>query len=67
MIVYTTQILICKLEGKIPFARPMCEWDDNFIMDVGEIGWEYLNWMHISQDRDHWRALVKTVMNLRIL
>jgi hypothetical protein len=35
-------------------------------IDLGEIGWECVNWMHLAQDMDHWRALVNTVMNLRV-
>jgi hypothetical protein len=35
-------------------------------MDIGEIGWEIVDWMHLAQDRDHWWALVKMVMNLRV-
>jgi len=35
-------------------------------MDLREIGWEGVNWMHLVQDRDHWQALVNTVVNLQI-
>jgi hypothetical protein len=31
-----------------------------------EIGWEVLDWIHVAQDRDQWRALVNTVMKLRV-
>jgi hypothetical protein len=34
-------------------------------MDLGEIGWDGMDWIELSQDRDQWRALVNTVMNLR--
>jgi hypothetical protein len=34
-------------------------------MDLGEIGWSYIDWIHLAQDKDQWRALVNTVMNLR--
>jgi hypothetical protein len=37
--------------------------DDN-IMDLREIGWEGVHWMHLAQARDQWQALVNTVMNL---
>jgi len=35
-------------------------------MDLRETGWEGVDWMHLAQDRDQWRALVNTVMNVRI-
>jgi hypothetical protein len=35
-------------------------------MDSRETGWEFVNWIHVAQNRDHWRALVNTVMNLRV-
>jgi hypothetical protein len=41
-------------------------WEDNIKMDLREIGWECLDWMHLAQDRDQWRSLVNTVMNLRV-
>jgi hypothetical protein len=36
-------------------------------MDLREIGWEDVDWVHLAQDRDQWRAAVNTVMNLRAL
>jgi hypothetical protein len=39
---------------------------DNIRMDLREIGWEGVDWMHVAQDMDQWRALVNTVMNLRV-
>jgi len=35
-------------------------------MEITEIGWEDMDWMHLYQDRDQWRDLVKTVMNFRV-
>jgi hypothetical protein len=35
-------------------------------MDLGEIGWGDMDWTDLTQDRDQWRALVNTVMNLRV-
>jgi hypothetical protein len=56
-----------KLEGKRPFGRPRCRWEDGFIMDVREIGWGDVEWKQLSQDRDRWRAFVNRVMNVRVL
>jgi hypothetical protein len=38
--------------------------EDNIRIDLREIGWEGVDWIHLSQDRDHWWALVNVVMNL---
>jgi hypothetical protein len=39
---------------------------DNIKMDLREIGWDGVDWIDLAQDRDQWRALVNTVMNLRV-
>jgi hypothetical protein len=39
---------------------------DNIKMDLREIGWDVVDWMDMAQDRDQWRALVNTVLNLRV-
>jgi hypothetical protein len=39
---------------------------DNIKMDLGEIGWDGRDWIELAQDRDQWRDLVNTVMNLRV-
>jgi hypothetical protein len=39
---------------------------DNITTDLREIGWDGVDWVDLAQDRDQWRALVKTVMNLRV-
>jgi hypothetical protein len=41
-------------------------WVDNNKMDLREIGWNGMDWIGLAQDRDQWRALVNTVMNLRV-
>jgi hypothetical protein len=41
-------------------------WVDNIKMDLREIGWDGMDWIELAQDRDQWRALVNTVMNLRV-
>jgi hypothetical protein len=39
---------------------------DNTEMDFREMGWVGIDWIDLAQDRDHWRALVSTVMNLLV-
>jgi hypothetical protein len=55
-----------KPEGNRPLGRPRRRWEDNIKMDLREIGWGGMDWIHLDQDRDGWRAVVKTVMNLRV-
>jgi hypothetical protein len=52
--------------GKRPLGRPKRRWVDNIKRDLGEIGWDGMDWIDLAQDRDQWRALVNTVMNLRV-
>jgi hypothetical protein len=59
-------ILVGKLEGKRPLGRPRRRWVDNIKMDLREIGWDGVVWIDMAQDRDQWRALVNTVLNLRV-
>jgi hypothetical protein len=46
-------ILIRNHEGKRPLTRPRCRWEDNIRMDLREIVWEGVEWVHLVQDRDH--------------
>jgi hypothetical protein len=55
------------LVGKGSPGRPRRRWEDNFRMDIREIRWEGVDWMHLIQDRDQWRPLMNTVMSLRVL
>jgi hypothetical protein len=41
-------------------------WVDNIKMDLREIGWDGMDWIDLTQDKEQWRALVNTVMNLRV-
>jgi hypothetical protein len=59
-------ILVGKPEWRRPLARPRRRWEDNIKMDLGEIGLEDVNWIHLAQDRDRWRNLVNTVISLRV-
>jgi hypothetical protein len=61
-----TNFLVGKPEGRRPLGRPRCRWEDNIRMDLGEIGWGGMDWIDLAQDRDQRRALVNTVMNLRV-
>jgi len=59
----TYKILVGKREGR----RPQEDLNlDDIKMDLREIGWEDVDWIHLTQDTDQWRALVNTVMNLEI-
>jgi hypothetical protein len=46
-------------------GRPRHKWEDNIGKDLREIGWEDVDWMHLVQDRDQWRALMITVLKFR--
>jgi hypothetical protein len=59
-------ILVERPEGRRPLGRPRRRWEDNIKMDLGEIGFGEADWIHWVQDGDRWRALVNTVMNLRV-
>jgi hypothetical protein len=59
-------ILVGKIEGKRPLGRPRRRWLDNITMDLGEIGWDGVDWIDLAQDSDQWRALVNTVINFRV-
>jgi hypothetical protein len=54
------------LVGKRLLGRPRRRWVDNIKMDLREIGWDGMDWIELAQDRDQWRALVNTVMSLRV-
>jgi hypothetical protein len=43
----------------------MHEWEDNIRLDPKGTAWEFVDWIHLAQDRDHWRALAAVVMNVR--
>jgi hypothetical protein len=58
------RILVGKPEGKIPLGRPRHRWVDNIKMNLREVGWDDMDWIYLAQDRDQWRTVVNTVMNL---
>ena len=60
------RVLVGKPEGKRPLGRPRRRWENNIKMDLQEVGGGCGDWMELAQDRDRWRALVSTVMKLRV-
>ena len=60
------RVLVGKPEGKRPLGRTRRRWEDNIKIDLQEVGLGCGYWMELAQDRDRWRALVSTVMNLRV-
>jgi hypothetical protein len=60
------RILVGKPQGKRPLGRPRHRWVDNNKVDLSEIGWDGMDSINLAQYRDQRRALVNTVMNLRV-
>jgi hypothetical protein len=60
------RVLVGKPEGKRPFGRPRRRWEDNIKMTFQEVRCGCVDWIELAQDRDKWRALVNTVMNIRV-
>jgi hypothetical protein len=60
------RLLVGKPEGNRPLGRPRCRWVDNIRMDLLELGWTDVDWIGLAQDRNRWRALVNSVLNLRV-
>jgi hypothetical protein len=60
------RVLVGKPEGK-RLERPRRRWEDGIEMDLKDVGWEGVEWIHLAQDRDCWRAVVNAVMNLRVM
>jgi hypothetical protein len=59
-------IFVGKPDGKRPLGRPRRRWVENINMDLREIIWDGVDWIYLDQDRDRWRAVVNTGMNLRV-
>ena len=55
-----------KPEGRRPLERPRCRCGDNIRMAFQEVGFGYMDWIGLAQDRESWRTLVSAVMNLRV-
>jgi hypothetical protein len=60
------RLLVGKPEGKRPLRRPRCRWVANIRMYLGEVGWSGVDWIGLAQDMNRWRALVNSVLNLRV-
>jgi hypothetical protein len=60
------RLLVGKSEVKKPPGRPRRRWVDNIRMDLGEVGWGDVGWIGLAQDRNRWKALVNSVLNLRV-
>jgi hypothetical protein len=60
------RLLVGKPEGKRPLGRPRRRWVDNIRMNLGEVGLGDVDWIDLAQDRNRWRALVNSVLNLRV-
>jgi hypothetical protein len=62
----TYRLLVGKPEGKRQLGRPRRRWVDNIRMDLGDVGRGDVDWIGLAKDRNRWRALVNSVLNLRV-
>jgi hypothetical protein len=62
----TYRLLVGKPVGKRPLGRPRRRWVDRIRMDLGEVGWRDVDGIGLAKDRNRWRALVNSVLNLRV-
>jgi hypothetical protein len=60
------RLLVGKPEGRKPLGRPRHRWVDVIRMYLGEVEWGEVDWIGLAQDRDRWRALVNSVLNLGV-
>jgi hypothetical protein len=60
------RLLVRKQEGKRPLGRPRRRWVDIIRMDLLEMGWGDVDWIGLAKDRNRWRALVNSILNLRV-
>jgi hypothetical protein len=60
------RLLVGKTKGKRSLGRPRRRWVDNIRMDLLEVGWGEVDWIGLAQDRNRWRAFLKSVLNLRV-
>jgi hypothetical protein len=62
----TYKVLVRNPEGKRPLGRPRRRWEDNIRMELGEIRWEGVDWIHLALETDEWRALMNMEINLQV-
>jgi hypothetical protein len=60
------RLLVGKPEGKRPLGRSGRRWVDNIGMDLGEVGWGDVDWIGLAKDKNSWRAVVNSVLNLLV-
>jgi hypothetical protein len=60
------RLLVGKAEGKRPLGIPRRRWVDNIRMDLREVRWGDVDWIGLAQYKNRWRALVNSVLNLRV-
>jgi hypothetical protein len=60
------RLLVGNPEGKRPLGRPRRRWVDNIRMDIVKVRWGDVDWIDLAQDRNRWRGLVNSVLNLRV-
>jgi hypothetical protein len=60
------RLLVGKPEGKRLLGRPRRRWVDNIRMDLREMGWGHVDWIGLAHDKTRWRAVVNSVLNLRV-
>jgi hypothetical protein len=60
------KILVRKTEGKRLLGKPGCRWVNHTKINLKGIGYGSIDLIHLDNDRDWWRAVVNTVMNIRV-
>jgi hypothetical protein len=59
-------LLVGKPEGKSPIGRPRRRWVDKIKRELGKVGWGDVDWIGLAKDRNRWRAVVNSVLNLGV-
>jgi hypothetical protein len=60
------RLLVGKPEGKRPLGRPRLRWVNKIRTDLREVRWGDMDWICLAKDRNGWRVLVNSVLNLRV-